>query len=131
MISTAAIGGVRLYRQLHIACEAETWNEMERRLRSEFPKEACCFVITRRSKGIRRLSVLLRELMWPEPGDVTATKYSLEISANYISRALDALNDAGPFAGIALIHTHPPGVGGELMQIRPPLSLASLSAQKL
>ncbi|MDB6019629.1 MAG: Sulfur carrier protein adenylyltransferase ThiF [Pedosphaera sp.] len=45
-------------------------------------------------------------------GEVKATPLSLELSADYISRALDAMIDAGEGVGLALVHTHPPSPDG-------------------
>jgi hypothetical protein len=42
-----------------------------------------------------------------------ATPHALEISADYISRALDIAIDAGPMVGLCLVHTHPRSEWGE------------------
>ena len=39
--------------------------------------------------------------------------HALEISADYISRALDIAIDAGPMVGLCLVHTHPRSEWGE------------------
>ena len=54
-------------------------------------------------------TVLLNHPIWPEPGEVEASPESLELSSNYISRAIDAAINAGPLTGLALVHTHPDG----------------------
>ena len=64
-------------------------------------------MLTRPSLGLTRNTVILREVIWPEPGEVTPSPQGLEISANYISRALNAAIEAGPLVGVCLIHTHP------------------------
>jgi len=98
----------KLSSELHLACEVKRWKELEKQLRAFAPNEACTFVLTRPSRGIRRTTVLLKEGIWPIAGDVRTTPCSLELSANYISRALDVMIDAGSGVGLALIHTHPP-----------------------
>jgi hypothetical protein len=115
-MSTNALPTGRLAEEVHIACEGEHWERLVARLRADAPQEACTFVLTRPSRGNRRATVLLGEAIWPEPGEVAATSQSLEISGDYISRALDRCIDQGPLVGLALIHTHPetefgPGVG--------------------
>lgn len=93
--------------ELHIACEGEMWRATVARLEAASPNEACCFMLTRPSRGQSRTTVLLGEPIWPHDGEVTATPESLDIKGDYISRALDASIDAGPLVGLALIHTHP------------------------
>jgi hypothetical protein len=95
-----------LGHEIHIVCESSIWDEINRRLRSLAPNEACVFVATRPSRGCRRTTVLLKETIWPQPGDLQATPQSLEISSNYITRALDTAIDLGPEVGLALVHTH-------------------------
>lgn len=60
-----------------------------------------------------RTTAILREPIWPQPGDVRATPYSLEIHADYISRAMDAAVDSGELTGLCLVHTHPRTEHGE------------------
>jgi hypothetical protein len=97
----------RLVEEVHVACEAPIWAEIHQRLRAEEPNEGCSFVLTEPSRGATRATVILREPIWPQPGDVDATPFSLEIHADYISRAMDASTDAGELTGVALVHTHP------------------------
>jgi hypothetical protein len=99
--------------ECHIACEAQTWREIENRLKASSPNEACVFVLTEPSRGETRTTVLLRKPIWPQLGEVVATPYSLEISADYIARATDGAIDEGENTGIALIHTHPRTEFGE------------------
>lgn len=94
-----------------MACERTRWADMVARLRTHAPNEACTFALVRPSTGIRRLTLLVGDALWPIPGDIRATPYSLELSADYISRALDAAIDAGENVGVALIHTHPDSDG--------------------
>src|SRR4051812_45858136 len=93
--------------EVQFACETTNWRELRDRLRADAPNEACAFVLTRPSRGWRRTTCLLGEVLWPFPGEVTATPYSLEISADYISRAIDAAIDAGELVGVTLVHSHP------------------------
>ena len=93
--------------EIHIACEAKQWQKIETRLRQEAPNEACVFALTRPSRGRCRTTIILREAIWPRPGEVKATPHCLEISADYISRALDIAIDAGELTGITLVHAHP------------------------
>lgn len=95
--------------EAHVACPADLWASLNSRLWTDAPNEACTFLITRPSRGKRRTTVLLSHPVWPESGDVEASPESLEISSNYISRAIDAAIDAGPLTGLALVHTHPDG----------------------
>ena len=80
----------RLAQELHLACEASRWREIENRLRGDAPNESCVFVLTEQSRGDMRTTLILREAIWPRPGEVKATPYRLEISADYISRAMDS-----------------------------------------
>lgn len=93
--------------EVHIALEASTWREVRTKLAAQAPNEACCFLLTRPSQGIRRTTVIAREILWPRPREVEATPGSLELSADFLSRAMDAAIDAGPFVGLCLVHTHP------------------------
>lgn len=93
--------------EVHLAVDAATWTGVEARLRTDAPNEACCLIVTYPSTGNKRLTILLKTPIWPEPGEVDATPYSLELSADYVTRALDAAADAGPLAGLCLVHTHP------------------------
>ena len=96
-----------LAEEIHLAVDAETWREVTTKLEAEAPNEACCFLLTRPSRGVLRTTVLLREILWPRPGEVVAEPRGLELSAEYISRVIDAAVDAGPMVGLCLIHTHP------------------------
>ncbi len=98
---------VELSQEVHIAVSAATWSELQATLWAQAPHEACCFVLTRPSRGKVRTTVLLREILWPEPGEVIATSRHLEISAMYLSRVMDAAVDAGSMVGLCLVHTHP------------------------
>lgn len=93
--------------EVHIAVETDTWQEVAAKLKADAPNEACCFLLTRPSRGTIRTTVIIRELIWPKPGEVVATPGSLELSADYISRAIDTAIDAGPMVGLCLVHTHP------------------------
>lgn len=93
--------------EINFACESAVWREINERLRREAPNEACVFALSRPSHGHRRTTVIVRDLLWPLEGEVVATPYSLEISPDYITRALDAAIDAGDMAGVVMIHTHP------------------------
>src|SRR5713101_2009690 len=86
--------------EIHLAVDAETWREVTTKLRAEAPNEACCFLLTRPSRGVARTTVLMREIFWPRPGEVVAEPGSLELSADYISRVMDAAVDAGPMVGL-------------------------------
>jgi hypothetical protein len=97
----------RLAEEVHIAVESGTWRELRTKLTAAAPNEACCFLLTRPSRGIKRTTVILREIMWPRPGEVLATPGSLELSADFLSRAMDAAIDSGPMVGLCLVHTHP------------------------
>ena len=105
-----------LAEEAQFAVEAQRWKEIEERLRAAAPDEACTFVLARPSRGGRRVTCLMREVVWPGQGDVTATPHNIDISADYISRAMDAAVEAGEQVGLVLIHTHPetefgPGIG--------------------
>jgi len=97
--------------EAYIACEADNWRLLAERLRADNPNEACAFVLARPSRGVVRTTLILKEVIWPEDGEVDATPYSLEISADYISRAMDTAINAGELTGVVLIHTHPDGNG--------------------
>lgn len=99
--------------EVHVAMSRKTWEQLSLRLRAEAPNEACAFVLTRPSRGVQRTSAVLSEIIWPNDNDVVATPSELEISSDYISRALDAAVDAGPLVGVSLVHTHPKGWFGE------------------
>jgi len=93
--------------EVHIAAPRTTWLGIVSRLQAQAPDEACTFVLIRPSRGFHRTSVILGEVLWPVPGEVVATPERLEISADYITRVLEAAIDAGPLVGVCLVHTHP------------------------
>lgn len=99
--------------EIHIATQSKAWHEIVTGLSAHAPHEACVFVLTRPSRGASRVTVLLNEILWPNPGEVVATPKRLEISADYITRVLDAAIGAGPMVGVCLIHTHPKSEFGE------------------
>src|SRR5438309_11801098 len=92
--ATFALG--HLADEVHIATDRKTWQDIITGVNAHAPDEACTFVLARPSRGIRRTTLLLREVLWPMAGEVVATTQKLEVSADYISRALDAAIDAGP-----------------------------------
>jgi hypothetical protein len=96
-----------LAEEVHIAATRTVWRKIAERLQAEAPNEACSFVLVRPSRGRRRVTAILGEILWPRPGEVVATPERLELSADYITRALEAAIDAGPMAGVCLVHTHP------------------------
>jgi hypothetical protein len=105
-----------LAEEVHVGSPRTIWREIADRLQAEAPNEGCTFALVRPSRGRRRVSVILGEVLWPQPGEVVATPERLELSANYVTRALEAAIDAGPTVGVCLVHTHPrshwgPGVG--------------------
>lgn len=93
--------------EVHIAVPSERWATTLHRLREDTTREACAFILTKPSHGVERTTVLLGDVIWPEPGDVDASWGALEISADYITRALERALEDGPHTGIALVHTHP------------------------
>ena len=93
--------------EAQIAVESQRWKEIEERLRAAAPDEACAFVLARPSRGSRRVTCLLHEPIWPGLGEVSSSPHRLEISADYISRAMDAAVEAGERVGLVLVHTHP------------------------
>ncbi len=93
--------------EVNIAADRQSWERLARKLLEQEPNEGCTFVLTRPSVGVVRTSVVLGEVVWPSAGEVVATPHALEISADYISRALDIAIDAGPKVGLCLVHTHP------------------------
>jgi hypothetical protein len=99
--------------EVHLAVERTVWAELSGRLMADAPNEACAFVLARPSVGILRTTVILGAIVWPREGDVEATPQRLEISADYITRAMDAAADAGPRVGLCLVHTHPDTDWGE------------------
>lgn len=111
-VQTTALPLGTIAKEAHVACERATWDALVNTLSAAAPDEACAFVLTRPSRGVDRTTVLLRDIIWARPGEVRATPQSLDISAAYISRALDTAIDAGPLVGVALVHTHP-RIGGQ------------------
>lgn len=103
----------RLADEMHIAFMSEVWNVLQQRLKATAPNEGCAFALTWPSIGLKRTTVIVGKIIWPKPGEVEATPNNLEISSNYISRALDAAIDAGEQCGVALIHTHPESLFGK------------------
>lgn len=99
--------------EVHFAADRETWHEIVGKLSTQAPAEGCTFALARSSVGELRTTVIVRELIWPRADEVMASPQALEISADYISRALDAAIDAGPMVGLCLIHTHPRSEWGE------------------
>lgn len=97
----------KLADEINVACESAVWRELNERLRRDAPNEACVFALSRPSRGFRRTTIIVRELIWPLKGEVAATPQSLEISAEYITRVMDAAIDAGDMVGVVMVHTHP------------------------
>jgi molybdopterin-synthase adenylyltransferase len=97
----------RLANEVHFAGLRSIWVDISQRLQQSAPNEACVFILTKPSRGCERASVILGEALWPQPGDVDATPYALEIGPDYISRVTDAAIDAGELTGVVLVHTHP------------------------
>jgi hypothetical protein len=93
--------------EVHIAAERKTWERILSSLNAEAPDEACAFLLVRPSRGVRRTTLLVGEVLLPAPGEVDATPQNLELTAGFITRAMDAAIDAGPMVGVCLIHTHP------------------------
>src|SRR5579859_5529034 len=108
-----ALPSVHRAEEVHLAVERTGWAELSSRLMADAPNEACAFVLARPSVGILRTTVILGAIIWPREGDVEATRQRLEISADYITRAVDAAADAGPLVGLCLVHTHPDTDWGE------------------
>ena len=96
-----------LSQEVHLACETDNWKEIVQFLQESAPNEACIFVLAHPSRGQSRTTVILHEIIWPQPGEVIATPNSLEIGADYITRAMDAAVDAGDLVGVVLVHIHP------------------------
>src|SRR5216683_6843898 len=92
----------RLANEVHIAAERATWHQIASKLHEHAPNEGCTFVLTRPSVGSSRTTVIVKEPIWPGPEEVIASPNGLEISADYITRALDAAICAGPLVGLAL-----------------------------
>jgi hypothetical protein len=101
-----ALPSVHRAEEVHLAVGRTVWAELSSRLMADAPNEACAFVLARPSFGILRTTVILGAIIWPREGDVEATRQRLEISAEYITRAMDAAADAGPLVGLCLVHTH-------------------------
>src|SRR6202044_2507491 len=103
----AVLPSVHRAEEVHLAVERTVWTELSSRLMADAPNEACAFVLARPSVGILRTTVILGTIIWPREGEVEATPERLEVSADFISRALDIAADAGPLVGLCLVHTHP------------------------
>src|SRR5580704_5924940 len=82
--------------EVHLAIERTVWSELFTRLNADAPNEGCAFVLAHPSVGILRTTVILGEIIWPGVDEVEATPDNLEISADYITRALEVAADAGP-----------------------------------
>jgi hypothetical protein len=93
--------------EIHLAMQRAGWNDLFAGLNAQAPNEACAFVLTHPSIGIVRHTAILGTIIWPREGEVEATPGKLEISADYISRALDVAAEAGPLVGLCLVHSHP------------------------
>lgn len=65
-------GIARLYGHLsdevHLAADRRIWQQINNGLSAQAPNEACVFVLTRPSIGVTRTTVILGEILWPEPG---------------------------------------------------------------
>jgi proteasome lid subunit RPN8/RPN11 len=97
----------QLAEEVHVAATRTIWREIADRLQDQAPNEACTLVLVRPSRGRSRVSVILREILWPGPDEVVATPERLELSPGYVTRALEAAIDSGPTVGVGLVHTHP------------------------
>lgn len=96
--------------ELHFAMSQAIADVAKRILFKEAPKrqpEHGFIGVIYRSSGIRRTSLLLREIINPEPGDVFwKPGEGLIFSTAYKSRALDVVSSLSG-AGLIFIHTHP------------------------
>lgn len=94
-------------RELHLAMTEETKSLTDRVLlpHPRDGEERGVIGIVAPSSGRYRRTLLIRELVQAQPGDVTWADEGLTFSTSYKSRAVDRANALR--AGLCFIHTHP------------------------
>lgn len=96
--------------ELHLAMTETTLAAIERVLfpstAAAAPPERGLIALVTRSTGVRRTTLLVRNVIEPRPRDVEWSDVDgLLFSTAYKSRAIDAANAIG--AGVLFVHTHP------------------------
>ena len=73
------------------------------------PREGAMIALARFSTGATRDTVVLTSPIPPLPGDLNYDRggFVVTVTGRYWNRAIDALVDAGPGTGLAVLHTHP------------------------
>src|SRR6266478_2409621 len=73
----------------------------------DFPHEAGCLLLIGRNNHLRRQSLLVREVLAPQEGDLKEQEHgAITFSNHYLRRALLRVRELG-LAGFLTVHTHP------------------------
>jgi molybdopterin/thiamine biosynthesis adenylyltransferase len=73
----------------------------------DFPPETGCLLLVGRNNHDRRPSLLVREILAPEDGDLREQEHgTITFSSRYLRRALLRVRELG-LAGFVTVHTHP------------------------
>jgi Dinucleotide-utilizing enzymes involved in molybdopterin and thiamine biosynthesis family 2 len=97
-----------LHRRLELAWTGEDRGAMEGLALTAAPREGAVIALCRPSTGATRDTLIVSEPLPPRPGDLSYRRgYVVTVTSRYWNRAIDALIDAGPGAGLAVLHTHP------------------------
>lgn len=95
-----------------VAMSGEISDALTNFLQREDGQENICFALYRRAEGSRRITGLIFEVLWPLSGDRNVHG-NASFNPRYLQRALAVASAKG--CGIALLHSHPLGVGWQDM----------------
>jgi len=94
--------------ELHFAIDEEMHQRLTALLLRNQPEEEVCFALISASTGNTRRTPRTTRCREPAPGE-REVHGNVSFSAPFVDRAIDAAIDAG--TGLALVHSHPFGVG--------------------
>jgi len=96
-------------RRVEVAWTVADRRRMEGAALGPAPREGAVVALCRWSTGATRDTALIMDPLAPGPGDLRYDRggFVVTVTGRYWNRALDALADLGPGAGLAVLHTHP------------------------
>lgn len=102
-------GKTPAHRRLELAWTAADRERMEGTALAASPREGAVVALCRWSTGSTRDTAVVMDPLPPGPGDLSYDRGGavVTVTAHYWNRAIDALADVGPGAGLAVLHTHP------------------------
>jgi hypothetical protein len=98
--------------RVSVAMTANTHQELRQYLLREDGQEDICLVTYRPSTGATRRTAILRNVIFPRPGE-REVHGNASLTGDYVIRAAIAANERGD--GLVLCHSHPGGRGWQAM----------------